>query len=274
MTRFSARWGIALLFALSPLVSCAKDGAPDRNPATKTAASRKDSAAGTVDLGSTAYHPSALGEIGSIVGTVRLKGNVPADSTPSLGDQSACDVPSSAPVNVDANDLSNSVVWIADAKTGKALPTEKRVEITIERCVLDPRIQTTTVGTGINVFNDDRVLHKLVFVRSGTYDTLAVMPFFNDGSMVANDQFAKKPGVIEIRCAQHAFMHGFIMVFDHPYFAVTPNDGSFKIDSLPPGSYKLMVWHQGADKPIERRIKVSAGAPAKVELAVELGARH
>jgi hypothetical protein len=67
-------------------------------------------------------------------------------------------------------------------------------------------------------------------------------------------------------------MHGYIVVFDHPYFAVTSNDGSFKIDSLAPGTYKLMVWHEGAAKPLQKTIKVTAGGTAKADLSLALDA--
>ena len=105
----------------------------------------------------------------------------------------------------------------------------------------------------MNVFNDDRLLHRLVFVRAGTHDTLAVMPFFNDGQIVASEKLAKKPGIVAVTCALHPWTHGYIAVFDHPYFAVTDKSGRFAIDSIAPGTYKVMLWHEGMGEPIERR---------------------
>ena len=46
----------------------------------------------------------------------------------------------------------------------------------------------------MNVFNDEKALHKLVFTKVGTHDTLAVMPFFNAGQMVASEKLAKTSG--------------------------------------------------------------------------------
>jgi Carboxypeptidase regulatory-like domain len=271
--RISARPGIAVLFALSCLASCAK-GTPSKRDAGKHAGStseRRDSAAGSVDVGATSYRAGALSAVGSVAGVVKLDGEIPADTAPTASGQPACDV-AVEPVGAAGGDRSNTVVWIADAKTGKALPIDRRVEISTEHCVIDPRIQTAVVGSGINIFNDDRLLHKLIFTRSGTDDTVAVMPFFNDGQLVASTALAAKPGVIEIRCAQHGWMHGYILVFDHPYFAVTSGDGTFKIDSLAPGTYKLMVWHEGAAKPLEKTIKVTAGGTARADVSLVLDA--
>jgi hypothetical protein len=43
-------------------------------------------------------------------------------------------------------------------------------------------------------------------------------------------------------------------VFDHPFFAVSGSDGSFKIAGLPPGDYDLIFWHE---KFGEQRAKIS-----------------
>ena len=101
-------------------------------------------------------------------------------------------------------------------------------------------------------------------------ETLAVMPFFNEGQVVASTKLASRPGVVEIRCSQHPWMHGYILVFDQPYYTVTSNDGSFKIDSLPPGTYNLMAWHEGAAKPVQKTIKVPAGGTTRTEVTLAL----
>lgn len=250
--------------------SCAGDGSSKRDSGDDASSKRdsRDSAAGTVDLGGTSYRPGPMSAVGSVSGVVRLKGDVPDDTAVTASGQPACDV-SSEPVSSSPREA-NTVVWIADPKTGRALPTERRVELTTEHCAIDPRITTAVVGSGINMLNEDRLLHKLVFTRMGTNDTLAVMPFFNEGQLVASSVLAAKPGVVEIRCAQHAFMHGYILVFDHPYFTTTSGDGSFKIDSLAPGSYKLMVWHEGAAKPVEKTIKITAGGTARTDVALAM----
>src|SRR4029077_11174848 len=104
--------------------------------------------------------------------------------------------PQSAPPG--ANDYSHSVVWIAKVTTGKAPPVEKRLELSSEHCILDPHVQAAVVGTAVNIFNDDKLLHKLVFTRLAKHDTLTVVPFFNIGQMVASDRLAMEPGIVEV----------------------------------------------------------------------------
>ena len=39
-------------------------------------------------------------------------------------------------------------------------------------------------------------------------------------------------------------MSAWIAVFDHPYFSVTGDDGTFDIKNLPDGDYTLQAWHE------------------------------
>ena len=61
---------------------------------------------------------------------------------------------------------------------------DRRAELSSDDCLVIPSVQAAIVGTTFNVFNDDKTLHKFVFTRAGTNDTLAVMPFFNEGQVV------------------------------------------------------------------------------------------
>ncbi len=49
---------------------------------------------------------------------------------------------------------------------------------------------------------------------------------------------------MRVACDIHPWMHGNVMVFDHPFFAVTGKDGSFEIKGVPAGSQNLVVWQE------------------------------
>ena len=42
----------------------------------------------------------------------------------------------------------------------------------------------------------------------------------------------------------HSWIHGTVWSFDHPYFAVTDAKGEFAIENAPPGTWRLVVWHE------------------------------
>jgi hypothetical protein len=62
------------------------------------------------------------------------------------------------------------------------------------------------------------------------------------GEMVAPKLVAEKRP-LELKCDIHPWMSGNIMVFDHPFFAVTAPDGTFEIKGVPAGTQNVVVWH-------------------------------
>jgi hypothetical protein len=51
---------------------------------------------------------------------------------------------------------------------------------------------------------------------------------------------------IAINCNIHSWMRGWVRVFNHPYFAVTDENGAFELNKAPAGEYRLVVWHESA----------------------------
>ena len=49
---------------------------------------------------------------------------------------------------------------------------------------------------------------------------------------------------IFIKCDVHPWMKSYVSVFDHPYFAITNDEGRYKIDDIPPGTYEVMAWQE------------------------------
>jgi hypothetical protein len=57
-------------------------------------------------------------------------------------------------------------------------------------------------------------------------------------------RFTKPEVMVPVKCNIHSWMHQFIGVLDHPYFAVSNKDGTFEIRNLPAGTYTLAVWQE------------------------------
>ena len=229
----------------------------------------EDSAGGTIDLGGSGYSVRPLSASGTLAGVIKLGARSPSDTMTVAKARATCGLHSRASSTTDTSSLANTVVWIADPKSGKPLPIEKRTELSSDDCMLDPVAQAVVVGTTVNVFNDDKALHRLIFTHVGQHDTLTVMPFFNTGQVVASERLAKEPGVVAVQCANHRWMQAYIVVLDHPYFDVTGDDGSFKIDSIAPGTYDVMLWRPGMAKPMTQRVAIAANGTAKLTLTLD-----
>lgn len=103
-----------------------------------------------------------------------------------------------------------------------------------------------------------------------------------------------RPGVIEIRCADHPRIRAFLVVKENPYFAVTDAQGRFRISDLPQGRYKLQAWYEGvtlknktihvrtekttvnirASRPRGNSLAHAPGDPARIAAAAPLGSER
>lgn len=66
---------------------------------------------------------------------------------------------------------------------------------------------------------------------------------------------------------------GWVVVPQHPYYAITGPDGSFRLDRVPPGRYSLVVWHPPVITGVSSRGEPIARAVAEVRRTVEIKAR-
>jgi plastocyanin len=272
----SLRGGLVALLLGQIFVACSPDAtARDRKaPPSTVAKTSTDASANTIDLGAPSYKVVPLTAVGTVAGVVTRSDSTAPAADAIVRDSLAIECGSSPAPAKRRQSLAavrNAVVWISGVAAGKGMPDEKRAELESVDCGLDPATLAITVGTTVNVINDDRVLHRLIFTRNDTHDTLTTMPFFNEGEVVASERLAKVSGVVDVTCVFHRSTHGRVAVFAHPYFAMTDDGGRFTIDSLPPGSYTLHVWPVGALRPTEQPITVAAGATAKADVKLAAG---
>jgi hypothetical protein len=82
----------------------------------------------------------------------------------------------------------------------------------------------------------------------------------------------RKEGIVRIFCNIHSFMSAVIVVLRSPYFAVSAKDGEFSIAGVPPGPYRLHVFHERATEQtldgLVRTVEVSDGDTALPNITV------
>jgi hypothetical protein len=139
----------------------------------------------------------------------------------------------------------NAVVWLDDIRAGLDVRAERkldrRLELTAGRCKLEPRLQLGLVGSTLNVRNDESVAHRVDLFRDGGAEPVYRIPFIFAGQLVPAERPLTVPGVLEARSTQDPSLRSVVVLVDHPYAAVVGTDGSFAIDSIPPGRYRLMA---------------------------------
>jgi len=185
---------------------------------------------------------------GSLSGTVTLNGKPPKQKELKLGGDPQCLKPHGSKkiyagdVLVKDGLVQNVFVYLKDPpKKGASNPPKEIITIDQKGCLYEPRIMGLRVGQNLEIKNSDPLLHN-VHARSGT-DSLFNFAMTTAGQ-TRKRRFKKPQVMVHIKCDVHPWMNAFVGVLDHPYFQVTGEDGSFKINKVPTGEYTLAIWHE------------------------------
>ena len=143
--------------------------------------------------------------------------------------------------------VANTVVFLKFASTpkfdAKALGIPAEVVIDQPHCnflphvsVVCPSVQKLTVKNSAPILHNTRLEGSRIR-NPGKNETL------QPGKSIA---FAVKPDnqAIKVNCDAHKWMEAFVWAFDHPFAAVTKEDGTFEIKGAPAGKVKVVVWHE------------------------------
>ncbi len=223
-------------------------------------------AAYTSRPGLSPYREIELTESGRLEGEVRLESSARDTLVVVTRNADLCgDRIAEGAIVAPQGGLMNVVVWLTDAREGKAFPDSRRFEVTNSRCRLDPRVQGVIVGGTLNVKSADPVVHETVIRVSGMTEVLETVTQNGDGQVVPLEKVLARPVRLELSCRTHPWTQGWIHVFDHPYFVVSAPNGRFLLDSIPPGEYTMRTWHERLGG-TTREIKVENGGTTRVEV--------
>ena len=161
-------------------------------------------------------------------------------------------------------ELRNAVVWLENPPSNAPLPTStQKVEMDQNKCVFTPHIVLIPAGGTVDFLNSDRLLHNI-------HTTPKVNPSINRTQ--PKDRTIPftfdKPDIVRINCDLHSWMQAWVVVAAHSYYAVTGADGQFTFDNLPPGDYKLQVWHERLGT-MSASVTVADRQPAQITIPMK-----
>lgn len=156
-----------------------------------------------------------------------------------------------------------SVVYLDAAPRGAFEQVEPTRAVMDQRNeTFEPHVLAITIGTTVEFPNSDRIYHNVF--------SLSKAQRFDLGRYATGKSKAirfDRPGIVRVFCDIHSHMNAFILVFSHPFFAVTDADGRYRIDNIPPGSYNLVAWNEGvASDP--RSFTISDGGMTEVDFSL------
>ena len=252
MTR-NRLWLLLAVCALPVLGGCGGGG--EEETQTNEASSEAPSESGAVDTANA----------GGVRGVVNYSG--PDGDTPiAMNADPTCASLHTTPVDtgkylVKDGKLGNVFVYVKTGLEGQSFPApaEKKV-LDQQGCQYTPHVMGLQVGQPLSIKNSDATLHNIHAMPKSNAE-------FNQGQPIQNMEFDKTFDKAEVmvpfKCDVHPWMNAYLGVLDHPYYAVSGEDGSFSLDKLPAGTYTLEAWHEELGTATQQ-VTVAAGQTADV----------
>ena len=201
---------------------------------------------------------AASGDWGTIKGQVLADGAVPplnllvTKNDAAAKDSAVCaaqDVPDeSLMVDAKSGGIANVVVYL-QKKPGKIHPAlEKSKSPTVvfdqKGCRFLPHVLLVRTDQQVTVLSGDAIAHNThTYPLKNKQENFVVSPSDRIGVTLPTQNFVERlPS--KIGCDIHPWMQAWWVILDHPYAAVTKEDGTFEIQDLPVGDHVFTVWQE------------------------------
>jgi plastocyanin len=219
-------------------------------------------------------------EWGSLAGRIVYDGQPPEVRTFDADkDVECCGMQSDGSLLVDGKTrgIKNVVIWLHSEKKGEGQPAihperfelaNKKVLIDIKRCRFEPHVAVARVGETLTIRNHDPLGHVARAYSRDERNGFA--PILRADADVDHVFSMAESIPVHIHCNIHPWMSSFVVVKDHPYVAISGEDGRFEIKDLPAGKWTFRFWHErdGYIQQVERNGQKARWNKGLVEVVI------
>lgn len=148
----------------------------------------------------------------------------------------------------------NVVVWLRPDSDDRAAPfppdrihPDLRNPVPVQRvldqpnCQFEPRVIAAREGDSLLVRNSSAIRHNVTFTDRWAVDFNRTL---SASEVLESDPLSADRLPATVRCTVHPWMEARLRVFDHPYFAVTDDQGRFELKQVPRGRWRVVYWHE------------------------------
>jgi len=199
------------------------------------------------DLSSTKKPFVRMGQESTLSGTVTFTGKSPKPVKIDMSADPSCyeydPDPKTEWFVVNNEKLANVLVYVTSNTLDNYSfePPTSAVELQHKACRYEPHVLGIQARQPLMIMSGDSTHHN-------THPNPQNNPEWNQtqppGAPPIVKTFQRAEVLIPFKDNQHPWEKAYVSVFNHPFFAVSDAEGNYKIAGLPPGTYKITVWHE------------------------------
>ena len=160
--------------------------------------------------------------------------------------------------------LANVFVYVKAGLEGKTFePPTGSATLDQKGCIYKPHVFGVRAGQAISISNSDPTTHNIHPMPKVNREWNQSQP--PKGANL-DKTFPRPEVMVPVKCNVHPWMRSYVGVVDHPFFAVTGDQGTFELKGLPPGEYTVEAWHEKYGT-AEQKVSLAPSATQTVEFA-------
>jgi len=161
-------------------------------------------------------------------------------------------------INGSNNGIKNVAFYVFTGRGGSKVDAPAATPDTLvlanDQCRFEPHVLLLEVGDTLEITNPDAVGHN---ANLNFFANNAANPTIPPGASVKIEIKKPEPGVIPVVCNIHPWMIAHLVVLDHPYAAISDEDGMMEIKDVPAGKKLIFrISHEAAAKGI-KEVKIN-----------------
>ncbi len=202
-------------------------------------------------------------DAGTLKGHVKYDGKPPKKKRLRMDADPVCGSSHSGPVYSEnfkmAKDgsMAEALVYLKDVSYDGGIPSEPAV-LDQKGCIYMPHVFGMVAGQELLIKNSDATLHNIHSMPKVNKEFNFAMP-----KVVKEKKSTfslSEPDPFYIKCDVHPWMKSWVLVSDHPFFAVTDENGNFSIEGIPAGTYEVVCWQEKFGKrTITKKVTIGDG---------------
>jgi Carboxypeptidase regulatory-like domain len=207
---------------------------------------------------------------GGVTGTIKLDGTPPHQRPIDMSKEPSCAaIHKDHPVTTENvvvgpnGGLANVVVYISEGWSGGEVTPSAQPVFDQKGCQYKPHVLGVEVNEHFKVTNSDQTshnIHPMPKPGSANHEWNKSQP---PGAQPIDAFWPAEEVAIHVKCNIHPWMSGYHVVVKTPY-GVSDDNGSYKIETLPPGNYTLTAWQETLGTQTAK-VTVAAGKPATTD---------